>query len=177
MRKWAFRVWRGPLRCSLLAGHGGGQVSLFYRAAAVTGVGLLLMLVALPFRSFDFEGNLLWLEEEFGEPRGTFEFHREEWWLLLFVVVVAGAVRRPMVMGWAVLPALPVVGWFVLVACDVQFETSFVSSGFDETLNADRSLAFGGWLNAVGMLVVLLGLLIPVLEWWRVRRLAPAITG
>jgi hypothetical protein len=154
----------------------------FFLAVAVTTVGLIVLLAAMPFAVVRLHGPLLEFERESGSPAAGFGFTRDDALMGLFVVgvavvvLLAGVLRRPMIMGWAALPAGLIVGWMLLVVSDIQFDTSFLASDIQTSVNEERSLALGGWLTLVGMLVALVGLAIPLLVWWRIRRLGTAVT-
>jgi hypothetical protein len=138
----------------------------FGRAATVTAVGLVLLLVSMPFADLRFHGLL----RELAGPGPTVRWNVDDAWTALFVAVVAGVLalavvlRRPTVLSWALLPAAVVVGWVVLIYCDIQFGTRFLVDEVGWRVNRDRSLAPGGWLRLVGMLVVVAGLAVALLE-------------
>jgi hypothetical protein len=143
----------------------------FGRAATVTAVGLVLLLVSMPFADLRFHGLL----RELAGPGPTFLWNGDDAWTGLFVVVAVGVLvlaavlRRPAVLSWALVPAVVVVGWLVLVFSDIQFGTSFLADDVRYRLNLDRSLAPGGWLRIVGFLLVVAGLAVPLLERRRQR--------
>jgi hypothetical protein len=147
----------------------------FGRAATVTGIGLGFVVAALPFADIRFHGLL----RELAGTGGTFRWNVDDAWMGLFTVVVVGVVvlaavvRRPMVMGWAALPAAVVVGWALLTFSDIQLGSSFVSDEIGTRVNEDRSLGPGAWLKVLGMLLVVVGLAVPLFERWRARS-APA---
>jgi hypothetical protein len=82
------------------------------RAATVTAVGLVLSLVSMPLADLRFHGLL----RELAGPGATVLWNVDDAWTALFVAVVAGVValaavlRRPMVLSWALVPAVVVVG-------------------------------------------------------------------
>ena len=87
----------------------------------MTGVGLVLMVFAMPFALITLDRPLLVL----GATNDPVRWNVDDAWAAVFVGVVAVVVllavvlRRPLIMGWASLPAAVVVAGFLLTASDI----------------------------------------------------------
>lgn len=139
---------------------------IFRRAALVIGVGLVLIVAAMPFATVRLHQRLL----DLGVENKVLLLNEDDLWMAAFVavvvvaVVLAGVLRKPVVLAWALLPVSAGVVWTLLLFSDIQFDTSFLSDEVDSRVNTDRSLAFGSYVTVIGMIVVVYGLAIPLME-------------
>jgi hypothetical protein len=148
----------------------------FRNAVTATGIGLVLIVAAMPFASVAIDGPLL----ELGATNRVLLLNVDDAWMAAFVagvalvLLLASLLRRPMIMVWAALPVACIVVWVLLTCSDLQFGTSFLASPIGDRFNQARSMAFGGYLNLIGLLVVVFGLVIPAVE--RRRRSLTAVS-
>ncbi|MFB9237534.1 hypothetical protein ACFFWC_18585 [Plantactinospora siamensis] len=137
-------------------------------ALALIGAGLLVLLVAMPFATVR-------VDDVFGLQRSyrPVLFNEDDLYVAVLaavvvaLVVVALVLRRPMLLAWVLLPAGAYLVVFLLIASDIQFGTRLLTNELGARLNEHRSLALGGVLELIGLVLVNAGALVPLVR--RVR--------